>query len=148
MALATRYRTFLTVAQSDVVSTNAASELSAVHEREAKQYNRATWDKLIDHSLIEWGRDPSQIDDGESPTPSRKTIQTAFQLAVVLRDAEWSVPTRIVPDVHAGIVFERVGKSIFESIHIFANGEIEYRRFKNGHLERREPWAFEADQTT
>lgn len=103
--------------------------------------HRTAWQQAIERTLAEWGRDPSQLDEEGTVTPSRETIQLAIDLAALMSKAVLPAPTRIVPDAEGGIVFERQEKGVFESIRISADGSIEHRVFENCRLVFREPWS-------
>ena len=110
-------------------STSDIRELTA-HEE---------WQKLIDRRLADWQRNPSQLADDELPAPSSETVRLAIQVAECLRDRGTLPPTRIVPDAHAGIVFEREVGRLFESYRISANGEVEFCIFEDCRLVQRTP---------
>lgn len=106
---------------------------------------RAAWQQVIDQKLNEWQRNPGQLDEPDTLTPSQETIQRALALAGVLSKEGCAAPTRIVPDAHGGIVFERKEKGLFESIRISADGSVEHCVFQDGRLVRREPWPVQFD---
>ena len=108
----------------------------------ARPYGRADearekWQNLIDYKLIEWGLDPSQLDDEgvESPTP--EIIQRAISLAEALRDRDCPPPDTVVPDPNGGIVFERRENGLSEVFHVWDDGTVEYRRFQGTRLDER-----------
>jgi hypothetical protein len=103
------------------------------------------WQELIDHPLIDWVLDPSQLDEPGTVTPSKETIQRAIRLARILSNEALPAPVRIVPDAHGGIVFERRQKGLSESIRISADGSVEHCVFLNCRLARRELWPVEFD---
>ena len=77
------------------------------------------------------GIGPSRLEDEEMPPVSRDTIQLAIRVAVRLRDKGSPAPTRIVPDAHGGIVFEREAGNLFESYRVSADGSVEYCGLEN-----------------
>ncbi len=97
------------------------------------------WQAMIDYRLDQWESDPSQLDDDEMPSASRDTIRLAIRVAKQLRDNGSPAPTRIVPDAHGGIVFEREAGSVFESIRISAGGSAEYCGFEDCRMVQRAP---------
>jgi hypothetical protein len=115
---------------------------AALHAQREERYREA-WQNVIDNKLIEWGSDPSQLDEEGTKTPSLETIQLAIQLAKALSRQGCAAPTRIVPDVRGAIVFEIQGKDIFESVHVQPDGNLEHRLFENHRLVHREPWVIE-----
>ncbi len=121
-----------------VVATDAdtTSPISSIHE----SVDRDKWQEMIDYRLAEWARDPSQLEDDEVPSASRDTIQIAIRVAGQLRDNGSPAPTRIVPDAHGGIVFEREEGNLFESYRISANGSVEYCGFEDCRMVKRTPF--------
>jgi hypothetical protein len=95
-----------------------------------------------DLRLIEWWLDPSQLEDDETPLPSRDTIQLAIQVADLLRCKDSPAPTRIVPDAHGGIVFEFEAGSEFASIRISKDGSIEFCVFQDCQMVHRQSFAW------
>lgn len=103
-----------------------------------RERNRAAWQDLVNNTLIEWGRDPDQFDEEGIQPPAKETIRRAIRFAGLLDKADLTVPTRIVPDVRGGIVFEYPGNDAFVSFHIQLGRDIELRIFKNHQLIGRE----------
>jgi hypothetical protein len=136
-------RAFLAGTLHDAVSTTAASESPISRGFGQDDAARAAWD-LIENKLIQWGCNPSQLDEEDTQTPSRETIQLAIQLAAWLCQQGFPAPTRVVPDAHGGIVFELHGKTVFESLHIEPSSAIEHRLFVQHRLVLRESWEFRA----
>ena len=128
------------------VPTNVDKESPVTRDYGREDATHEAWD-LIDKQLIEWGCDPSQLDEEGTVTPSADTIQLAIQLATALSRQDGAAPTRVVPDAHGGIVFELQGKSVFESVHVLPDGSVEHRLFKNHRLVHREPWVIETADT-
>src|SRR5438105_9475659 len=77
------------------------------------------WDRFIDDTLIEWGRDPSEIQDAGIDAPSSAMIRQAIDLARRLRDLRLPAPTSVVPDPNGGIVFRRQAQDVSEEYHIW-----------------------------
>jgi hypothetical protein len=126
-----------TAAVRRAVPTNADYESPITRDYGREDTAHASWD-LIDKKLIEWGCDPSQLDEEGTITPSGDTIQLAIQVATELDRQGCAAPTRVVPDPHGGIVFELQGNSVFESIHVKPDWGIEYRVLKNHRVVLRE----------
>jgi hypothetical protein len=97
------------------------------------------WQALIDDQLLEWVRDPSQLDDDETQSPSREIISWAISLATSLSLQRYAAPTRIVADANGGIVFELQDKGLLESIRLSADGSAEYCAFEDARLVNRKP---------
>lgn len=98
------------------------------------QEDRLGWKDAIDRKLIEWARDPSQLEDDGIEAPSREIISLACQFAIFMRDDAQPAPLRVVPDGDGGITFERKEGSLFEKIEIEQDGTIEHLRFINCRL--------------
>lgn len=94
----------------------------------------AGWARAIDGKLIEWGRDPSQLDDEDAITPSKQTIQFAIAIAGNLRNSDLPAPTRVVPDAHGGIVFEFDEGELHVTFRLAPDTSLDYCAFENGRL--------------
>jgi hypothetical protein len=103
------------------------------------------WNDLIDHPLRDWLANSSQLDDEETVMPTKETIQLAIQLAGIMSKKGHAIPTRVVPDAHGGIVFERKEGPVFEAIRIAADGRVERSVFRDGRLVSREGLTIPAD---
>jgi hypothetical protein len=123
---------------ADAESTVSGQNEQAVRRHEAER-QRELWQEAIDRRLIEWGRDPTQLEDDGLEAPSISTISLASKVAVSLRDLGCPAPTNVVPDTDRGIVFERREGSTFESFRIMRDGIIDYARLENFHLVERHP---------
>lgn len=133
-------RASITLDSPKAVPTGADTASPATVEEARNDQLRESWQALIDHRLIEWGRDPSQLDEEGTKVPSKDTIQRAISLADRLCKNGLPAPTSIVPDAHGGIVFERKSGEVFESVRVMPNGTAEYCAFKDYHLIERQPW--------
>ena len=101
-------------------------------------YAASGWQRVIDRTLIEWGRDPSVLaDDGVTP-PSKQAIQVAIAIAEAVRGMGISPPDRVVPDGDGGIVFEQRSGPISRTIEIHDNGDVYVSQFRDSRLVRRE----------
>jgi hypothetical protein len=126
-----------TEALPKAVTTNADYRSVITRDYGRQDAAHESWD-LIEKQLIEWGCDPSQLDEEGTVAPSPDTIQLAIQVAIELGRQDWAAPTRVVPDAHGGVVFEFQRRFDFESLHIMPDGNIERRLFKNHRLVVRE----------
>lgn len=117
-----------------VVDTGAADDQSLAFDVEQRERNRTGWQQIIDGKLIEWGRDPSQLDDEDVTPPSGTAISNACGLATCGMDNDVSPPHRVVPNGDGGIVFERWDGPTFATIEIFEDGSIELCHFDDGKL--------------
>lgn len=107
------------------VSTTAAHGSGLASEEQAAREDREAWQRIIDDFLIEWGKDPSTLDDEEIVPPSREIIHAASQVAIALRDGGEPAPLRVVPDGDGGIAFEYRSEGWFRSLSICEDGWIE-----------------------
>ena len=119
---------------SDVVETTVADDHSLASSAEKRGADRRGWQKLIDSELVEWGRDPAQLDDEGVETPSRETIDRACRLAITLREAGWSAPQRIVASADGGIVFERWSQTGLSQIDVRDCGGVAFTVFQQGRM--------------
>lgn len=122
----------------NAVSTGVISEARITRD-ERREGSLQRWQALIDDQLLEWVRDPSQLDDDETQSPSREIISWAISLATSLSLQRYAAPTRIVADATGGIVFELQDKGLLESIRLSADGSAEYCAFEDARLVNRKP---------
>ena len=139
----TKLSPFISAPLLDAVSTSVTTEAPITRDYGRTDKASEQWQALIDYQLVEWGRDPGQLEDEGIQPPSIETIELAIWLASRLRRADLPPPTRIVPNAHGGIVFERHERNVFESIRLSADGSAEYCAFENSRLVKREPWVFQ-----
>jgi len=104
--------------------TGAAVDDSLVAAADHRTANRKGWQRIIDSTLIEWGRDPSQLEDEDVTAPTQAVIARATRLAVILRDNALAPPNRAVTNGDGGVVFERWEGPVFEQIEIADDGAI------------------------
>ena len=117
-----------------IVRTNVADQQSLVTRLCERQDSRDAWQAVIDKRLVEWGRDPSGLEDDGITPPSPEAVYQAGQLALTWRDEGVAHPLRVAPTGDGGIVFERWEGGLFQSIEIQANGTIELATFRNSRL--------------
>lgn len=125
---------------NDVVPTQIDAAQSTVYEQETGLENRAKWEKLIDYTLIEWGRNPDAFEDEGVEPPTAETVSLAFELARRFKQAGLQAPDKVLLDANGGVVFERRGENITEVFYVWDDGSIEYQRFQHTRLVER--WAF------
>ncbi len=123
--------------QYRVTTGTAKNESLWAMEREAGE-NRRAWSNIIDRKLIEWGRDPTRLEDEDVVPPSFEAIKAASDSAMALRDKSIEAPKRVVPNGDGGIVFERWEGSVSETIEVFEDGSIEYCRYRDTRLTHRQ----------
>ncbi len=117
---------------SSVIDTGAVYE-ETLSSGESHQ-ERLAWERLIDGQLIEWGRNPEQLEDDDIEAPSREIISVASTLALTMCRHEMPAPSRIAPDGEGGIVFEHREGRDFETFEIHEDGSIEYLAFHDSQL--------------
>lgn len=128
---------FISPSINDAVQTNIEAKSPAMRDVEREREYRERWQELIDHKLIEWGRDPSQFDDEGVEPPSREIIRLAIALAEWFKAQGLPAPDSVVPDPNGGIVFERREGGVSEVFHVWDDGTIEYQRFHGTRLVER-----------
>ena len=112
------------------MSTTAATDDSLVSSNAATK--EQAWAQLIDHQLLDWALAPQRLGDGHFIAPSNTSLHRALKLAQVLRNTDFDVPDRIVPNGNAGITFEWEAGSVFHTFDVAENGTIEQTIFKDG----------------
>jgi hypothetical protein len=129
---------FMSRVSPKVVSTNADTQLPVMSADASIQAARAAWQRLIDFSLIEWGRDPDRFTDEGVEAPDGEIVRLAIAVAERFRDQGDPAPNSVVPDPNGGIVFERRENGSSEVVHIWDDGHVEYMRFEGTRLVARE----------
>jgi len=120
------------------VSTAVTPDQALASTVEATTDWRRGWQAVLDSKLIEWGRNPSLLEDEDLVPPSAEALGAAGRLALTLRDAGMLPPTRVVPVGDGGIAFELRRGAHCETLAIDTNGSIEYIVYKNDRLMSRE----------
>lgn len=105
-----------------------------LNEKEQADRTRKAWSKFIDGNLVEWGRNPSALEDEDFFPPGRDVIKLACEWALYFRDEGCAPPTMVVPDGEGGISFERVDGEASESLNIYADQTVELLVFNNCRL--------------
>ncbi len=130
---------YISEPRNSAVSTGVDSNAPVTKEYGREDNRKQSWD-AIEAQLISWGCDPHQLDEGGTVTPSGDTIRQAIQFATDFARQSRPAPTRVVPDVRGGIVFELAGPNRLETIHVHADSRIEYRLIVNHRVVNREFW--------
>lgn len=102
-----------------------------------EEARREAWQRLIDQGLLEWLRDPSQLEDDGIDVPTATIVRLSLDLAERFREEGFPSPDRIVPDPNGGIVFERREGNVSEVLHVWDDGSVEYMRFHGTQLSER-----------
>ena len=106
-------------------------------EMEQVRRNRKDWNRFIDGTLVEWGRDTTALEDEDFIPPNPDVIDLACKVAMDFRDRGDVPPTRVVPDGEGGISFEHVEDELSVSLNIYANKSIEMLIFDDCRLRDR-----------
>ena len=114
------------------------SMIDARHE----EARREAWQRLIDAKLLQWLRDPSQLEDDGTDAPTPTIVRLSLDLAERFREEGLPAPDSIVPDPNGGIVFERREGDVSEVLHVWDDGLAEYMRFHGTQLAERQPLGF------
>jgi hypothetical protein len=123
----------------------SADDQSPITTGRAREWQRK-WQRLIDHTLIDWGWNQAIIEDEGIAAPTRGTVSAAAQFAQdLMRSGEFPPPTRVVPDPNGGIVFEHEANGVLEYFRISPDIGYEYCRLQKGHLVERRVWQSEID---
>lgn len=134
--LATRGNSSIAPLPAKAVATGADAE-SSITPKEITDSHK--WDQIIDYRLIEWGRDPSLLEDDDVEAPRGEVIHRAIALAQRLKERGLPAPHSVVLDPNGGIVFERRSSDAVETLHVWDDGTIEYCRFQGTRLLERRP---------
>lgn len=119
------------------VATDAAEEQSLAVTAQRQTEDRRLWQETIDNKLIEWGRNPGQLEDEDITPPSAEIVGLASRFSMKMRDLGFESPNRVVPNGEGGIVFERCHDTLSETIEIFEDGSFEYALFQDCRLIQR-----------
>lgn len=119
------------------VRTRADTASPATINTQRGNHFREEWQKLIDHRLLVWLRDPSDLEDEGVEQPSPTILRLAIDWAEKCRDDGLPPPDSIVPDANGGIVFERRQNEEAEVFYLWEDGTLEYHRFHDTHLVER-----------
>lgn len=133
--LATEASPFISAPVRETFPTGAYPDSPVTRTREEE--NRAKWQAIIDYKLIEWGCSPGQLEDDGIEVPTGDNILRAIRAAEVYRDKGVSAPDTVVPDGNGGIVLERREEDVVEVLHLWDDGNLEYRRFQGTRLVER-----------
>ncbi len=122
-------------------SAEATSPLASVASRDqASEHRLKAWQAVLSRASV-WAQDASQFEEEDLPPPSAATLSRAWQLADEIKDGGAAAPTRIVPDTHAGIVFEWATGKRLVALSVRADQSVLVRVFEDGCLIRSEPLA-------
>lgn len=105
---------------------------------ESAEQQRQAWQDVIDHKLIEWGRNPQQLEDDGVVSPCNDVVRLAIWLSRDMQQRGFPPPSSVVPDANGGIVFEHRQGRVAEIFHIWEDGAVEYQLFDGTQLVERQ----------
>ncbi|MCE9632328.1 MAG: hypothetical protein K8S94_16655 [Planctomycetia bacterium] len=99
---------------------------------------KQTWNEYISR-LLSWNQASLQQepDDEECARPTGLVIRLALDEAERLRDAGLPPPTGLIQDANGGVILERKDGTETERLHIWDDGEIDYRYYEHGRVVHR-----------
>ncbi|MBN1345416.1 MAG: hypothetical protein JXQ73_22170 [Phycisphaerae bacterium] len=119
------------------LSSGAADETSLAEIKNVEAY-RDEWQQLIDTKLVEWGRNPRQLEEDDLVAPSVDSVEVACQVAMYFRDDGAPSPDWVVPNGDGGIVFERSLGTLTKTLEVLQDGSIESIDYRDSKIIRRE----------
>ncbi|MBI3834564.1 MAG: hypothetical protein HY287_09585 [Planctomycetes bacterium] len=102
-----------------------ASPDTLARDTSEREFATEQWQEVIDRKLVDWGRNPQQLEYEELIPPTRFAIQSAAAIAMLCRDHALAPPMRVVPDGDGGIILERWKGSLSTSIEVARDGTVE-----------------------
>jgi hypothetical protein len=136
---ASRPRPYISSARFRDLPTGVDAESPVTRGRLQEMKTHAAWQLVIDQTLMDWLRDPGQLQDEGIDPPTGTTIRLSMDLAEALRDEGRPAPDRVVVDPNGSIVFERREGTVAEVLHVWEDGSVEYMRFEGARLVERGP---------
>jgi hypothetical protein len=121
-----------------VLEGNGVSEQKAAQRVANAEQERQRWQSVIDHYLLMWAQDATELEDEGIIPPSKGVIRRSCQVAGELREAGLPGPDRVAATGDGGIVFVRQTGSVLSSLEIAADGSVEVTVFRDCHLESRQ----------
>lgn len=130
-----------TMTPSELMSGNGArisidtDSLMSQHSGRAV-ISREQWRSAI-LQLLEWLREPSQLEDDGIEAPTGTIIRLALDVAEKHMRLGYVGPDSIAPDPNGGVVFSRTEHGVSELIYVWDDGKIEYMQLKGSELLQR-----------
>ena len=124
--------------RSPVFATASVRQADLTESQQAGRH-KDVWDTFIFGKLVEWGRNPSVLEDDDFVPPDLDVINLACDAAMQLRDMGAIPPTMVAPDGEGGTSFEYVEGKSSVSLNIYADLTVECLTFDDCRLIRREP---------
>ena len=124
--------------EEDALTESVRVKKTPLSDSDLKKINAEGWRRTINEPLIDWGRDPSQLEDEGIDPPSREIVTLALQFAMFLRDQNVAPPDRVIPNGDGGIVFKRKMGDILEIIEVAKDASIEIIVFHGSEITTRQ----------
>jgi hypothetical protein len=119
--------------------TGVDAESPVTRGRLQEMKTQAAWQRVIDQTLMDWLRDPGQLQDEGVVPPAGTIIRLSMDMAESFRDEGRPAPDSVVVDPNGGIVFERREGNVSEVLHVWEDRTVEYMRFEGARLVERGP---------
>lgn len=124
--------------EEDALTESVRVKKTPLSDSDLKKISAEGWRRTINEPLIDWGRDPSQLEDEGIDPPSREIVTLALQFAMFLRDQNVAPPDRVIPNGDGGIVFKRKMGDILEIIEVAKDASIEIIVFHGSEITTRQ----------
>lgn len=100
-----------------------------------------SWDRIIDHVMVEWRRCPQPLEDEGIDAPTEAAMNAATQAACLLRDQQAPIPSNVSPTGDGGIALHYEHSDVLFTIEFDSSGHRELRFHFGGQLVRLGEWA-------
>jgi hypothetical protein len=119
--LTTKSRPFVSGALLDAVPTSVDVASPILHRDGPEFAAYQAWQRVIDHQLSEWGRDPGQLEDDGLDPPSPEIIQRSIDLSGVFKNWAIRLPPVFTPIQKAGLYLNVATRT---SLRSFISGKM------------------------
>lgn len=124
---------------SVAAETQALEETALASDPSERHIDHERWRDVINEPLIDWGKDPGQLDDGIIRPPSREIVTLASEYGMmVLRENRVPAPDNVVPDGDGGIAFNWYSDNDLTTIEFGEDGTIELIVFEKSKIIHRQ----------
>jgi hypothetical protein len=97
----------------------------------------AAWRQIIS-TLLDWLKDPGQLEDIAYDAPTEVILMSAIGIAkMMINEPLFPAPQFVISDPNGGIVFQRSEGNTTEVIQIWDDEVIEYIRFQGTQVKER-----------
>lgn len=125
-------------AKEEALTESVQVEMTPLSGSDLKKINAEGWRRTINEPLIDWGRDPSQLEDDGIDPPTTAIVTLASRFAMFLRNEGLPAPDRVIPSGDGGIVFKRSVGEYLETIEIGADASIQIIVFHGSKIDTRQ----------